>query len=114
MICIVCPEGCKMDVSFAEGDLKVSGHRCKRGIKFAKDEILNPTRILTTTVSIQSKDLLRLPVRSNAGAPKKQIIPMIAFLRKMTLKAPIKMGDIIVSNILGSGVDIIASASVKN
>lgn len=113
MICIICPEGCKLNVSFQEDGLEVSGHLCKRGINFAKDEVLHPTRILTTTVSIEAEDLLRLPVRSNIGAPKDMIIPMISAVRKKKIKAPVQMGDVIFSNILGTGIDIIASASVK-
>jgi CxxC motif-containing protein len=113
MICIVCPEGCKLHVSFKKEGLEVSGHLCKRGIKFAKDEVLHPTRILTTTVSIESEEMSRLPVRSSTGAPKDMILAMISAVRKKKIKAPVQMGDVIASNILGTGIDIIASASVK-
>lgn len=112
--CISCPAGCNIEVEFdGKKILSVSGNQCKKGWKFTEDEIINPRRILTTTVSINSDSILRLPVRSNIGAPKEKIIRMVKELKKVKVEVPVKMGDVILNNILTSGVDIISSMSVE-
>jgi CxxC motif-containing protein len=112
MTCIICPEGCKMEVLVKGRGVDVSGHKCKKGPLFAADEVLNPQRILTTTMEIESEDVHRIAVRSSAGVPKDKLVEMIGLLRKTRLCAPVKMGDVIIADILGSGANIIASSSV--
>ena len=92
--------------------ISLEGHNCKRGIKFAEAEITNPLRLLTTTISIDSKMSQRLPARSNIPAPKDKILSMVKAVKQIRIKAPIKMGEIIISDVLGTGVDIISSATV--
>jgi CxxC motif-containing protein len=115
MRCIVCPEGCAMLAEYGEDSKKIislEGHNCKRGIKFAEAEIKNPLRLLTTTIGIDSKISQRLPVRSNIPAPKEKIFSIAKEVKKIRAKAPIKMGEIIIADVLGTGVDIISSATV--
>jgi len=113
IICISCPAGCSME-ALSDGIkiLSVSGNQCKKGIKFAEDEIINPIRILTTTVNINSGIVSRLPVRSKTGVPKEKVMQMAAELKKVKAATPVKMGDVILSDILASGIDIISSMSV--
>jgi CxxC motif-containing protein len=114
--CIVCPEGCPMLAEYEADSKKIislEGHNCKRGIKFAEAEIINPLRLLTTTVSIDSAISQRLPVRSNLPAPKDKIIPMVKAVKQVRVKAPIKMGETIMKDIFGTGVDIISSSTVE-
>ena len=93
--------------------ISLAGHNCKRGIKFAEDEITNPLRILTTTISIDSRISQRLPVRSNIPAPKEKIASMVEAVKQIRAKAPVKMGEIITADILQTGVDIISSTTVQ-
>jgi len=114
--CIVCPEGCAMLAEYEAGSKKIislEGNNCRKGIKFAEAEITNPLRLLTTTISIDSRISQRLPVRSNTPAPKEKIAPMLKAVKKVGAKAPIKMGEIIMADVLGTGVDIISSATVE-
>jgi CxxC motif-containing protein len=114
--CTVCPEGCFMMAEFEEDSKKViyvDGHNCKRGIKFAGDEIANPLRLLTTTINIDSKKNRRLAVRSNVPAPKEKIRQIIEAVKQKEIKAPVRAGDIIMANTLGTGVDIIASSTIE-
>jgi CxxC motif-containing protein len=116
MRCIVCPEGCPMHAEYEAASKKIislEGYKCKRGIKFAEDEITNPLRLLTTTISIDSKIAQRLPVRSNISAPKDKIAAMIEAVKQIRAKAPVKMGEIIASDMLGTGVDILSSTTVE-
>jgi CxxC motif-containing protein len=116
MRCIVCPEGCTMQAEYEAGSKKIislKGYNCKKGIKFAEDETTNPLRALTTTISIDSRIAQRLPVRSNIPAPKEKIALMVEAVKQIKAKAPVKMGEIIIANIFGTGVDIISSTTVE-
>lgn len=93
--------------------ISLEGHNCKRGIKFAEAEITNPLRLLTTTISIDSGISQRLPVRSNVPAPKEKIVSMVKAIKLIRAKAPVKIGEIIMADILGTGVDIISSTTVE-
>lgn len=114
LVCIVCPIGCRLTVETGEdGKLIFSGNNCKRGEEYALRETTNPTRTLPTTVKITGGILTRLPVRTAQAIPKKLIFECMKELRKIEVQAPIKMGDIIIKNILKTGVDVIASRSME-
>lgn len=105
-----------MLAEFEEDSKKVvyiEGYSCKRGIKFAGDEISNPLRLLTTTIKIDSKKTRRLAIRSNTPAPKEKIRQIIKAVKQKKIKAPVRAGDIIMADTLGTGVDIIASSTVE-
>ena len=118
--CVTCPLGCKLKINIENNKIvSISGSQCKKGIKFAEEEIKDPRRILTTTIKLKTQGrreaaFNRLPVRSVTPAPKDKILEIIKEVRKIKVSPPVKMGDIIAKNIIGSGVDIIASMSVGN
>lgn len=115
IICIICPIGCRLTV---ERDAKtpsgfsVSGNQCRRGEAYGIKEMTNPTRVLTTTVKITGALYTRLPVRTNSEIPKDKIFPCMKIINKTEVRAPVALGDVIVKNILGTGVDIVASRSI--
>lgn len=112
MICIVCPIGCHMEVvedASAEGGYRVDGANCKRGNMYGVKELTRPTRLLTSTVEIEGADLPRLPVRTKEEIPKDKILESMKVINAIKVKAPIKMGDVLLENILDTGVDIIAT-----
>lgn len=110
MNCIMCPMGCEMTVTIEDGKVTgVTGNTCPRGAKYANDEVTAPKRMLTSTVRIEGGMLPLLPVVSAAVLPKERVLDCAAYLRGVIVKAPVKTGDIIVKDILGLGVDIIAS-----
>lgn len=110
MNCIMCPMGCEMTVTVEDGKVTdVKGNTCPRGVKYANDEITAPKRMLTSTVSIEGGLLPLLPVVSASVLPKERILDCAAYLRSVTVHAPVKTGDVVVKDILGLGVDIIAS-----
>jgi len=117
LTCIVCPLGCQMEVVYddkAKKIISMEGNQCKKGQKFAENEIIDPRRILTTTIKINSKTIKRLPVRSNTPAPKDKILEMAREAKKIKVKSPVKMGDILAYNFLDSGVDIISSTTIDH
>ncbi|WP_288822932.1 DUF1667 domain-containing protein [uncultured Megasphaera sp.] len=114
MNCIMCPMGCLLTVTLTDGAVTdVKGNTCPRGEIYAHQELTNPQRMLTSTVSVQGGVLALLPVVSKTTLPKGKILECANELRNIFVEAPIKTGDVIVSNILGLGVDIIASRDME-
>jgi len=111
--CIICPIGCEI---YAETknkkDLSVTGNKCKKGELFAEKELTDPRRILTTTTSIDSEKLKRLPVRSSKPVPKDMILEMVLNIKKIKIKPSVRRGDIICKNFMNTGSNIIASRTV--
>lgn len=116
MVCIVCPTGCRItvaeDKTQKEG-FKVEGNKCMRGKFYGIKEMTNPTRMLPTTVVINNAFLNRLPVRTDKPVPKPMIFECMKVINSIEVDAPIKMGDVIIKNILDTGVDIIATRSME-
>ena len=115
MICIVCPLGCKLKVSkdeTAQGGYRVAGNNCFRGADYGVKEMSNPTRVLTTTITISESLLKKLPVRTSEAIPKPLLKEAIQYINKVEVKAPIQMGQVIIKNLLDTGVDVIASRSM--
>ena len=109
IICTVCPRGCSITV---DGDgkkaTKIDGYGCKRGLTYAETEYVNPVRILTTTVKIEGKDEL-LPVRSDSPISFSKLMDCMEVIKTVSVKAPINRYDVIVKDILGTGVNIVAT-----
>ena len=113
IICTVCPRGCHIMV---EGDgekvLSADGYSCKRGLEYANTEYAHPVRILTTLVKIDGVQNDLLPVRSNQPLPKEKLFDCMDVIRATTVKLPVNRYDVIVPNICGTGVDIVATKTV--
>ena len=112
LVCINCPRGCNLEVENINGEIKVTGNFCPRGEKYAISEMTNPVRTVTTTVGIKSEIYDRLPVITSNPIPKEKMLDVCKALKGVDVEAPVKLGDIIVSNILGLGSDIIASKTI--
>jgi len=108
--CICCPLGCEITASLEDGQVvAVCGNSCPRGEKYAREELTAPQRMLTMTVRILQGKLPLLPVVSARALPKERISDCARALRRITAKAPVRAGDVIVPDLLGLGVDIVAS-----
>lgn len=112
MICIVCPLGCKLKVTENQAEYAVEGNKCFRGADYGIKEMTNPTRVLTTTVMISDAALRRLPVRTSGAIPKHLLKQAMELINKAEVKAPIKAGQIIIKDIMGTEIDVIASRSM--
>ncbi|HWG84752.1 MAG TPA: DUF1667 domain-containing protein [Deinococcales bacterium] len=110
-LCIGCPLGCRLEVDESDQHeiVQVRGFSCKRGKDFAIQEHRDPRRMVSTTVRLAGGSLTRLPVRTAAPVPKDQVLPLCRSLTGITVSAPVRMGDTIVRNALGLGVDVIAT-----
>ena len=112
MICISCPIGCMLTVvQEADGEVRVTGNTCKRGAAYAEAEILHPERMLTTTVTVDGRRRM-LAVRTRSAIPKDKIFDAMHVLYGAHAAAPVRIGDVIVPDICGTGVDVIASENL--
>ena len=111
LICIVCPMGCHLDVD-VDNDYAVTGNECKRGIAYAKKELTNPTRTVTSTVKIAGGIYNRLPVKTDKEINKSQVFEVMKLLDDVLVDSPIKVGSVILSNILDTDVNIVATRSM--
>lgn len=112
-VCIACPNSCKLTVTEGQDGITVTGATCKRGIEHGKNEYTRPMRMLTTTVAINGGVHPRIAVVSENEIPKDQMNACLEYLYGLEVEAPVTKGDVIVSNICGTGTDIIASRSMR-
>ncbi|MFA4932293.1 MAG: DUF1667 domain-containing protein [Caldisericia bacterium] len=112
-ICITCPRGCALDVTL-EGEtvVQMEGNSCKRGIDYVTGELKDPRRMVTTTVRVRGGVHPLAPVYTESPIPKPRIFDLLAEIRKIELKAPVKFGDVVIENALGTGVNILASRNI--
>lgn len=113
-LCIGCPMGCRLEVDENPEDhaiVEVRGFSCRLGKEYAIQEHTAPQRTVTTTVAIDGALWSRLPVRSNRPAPKELVMAICQALRTVRVTAPVALGEVIVADVLNSGVDIIATRS---
>lgn len=113
--CTTCPKECVVTVFLEDGLLvNVEGQGCKRGEKFAQKEIITPERTLTSTVMVEcGGKLLLLPVKTAAPIPKKEMALAMNTIRQTKLTGPCRMGDVVIPNVCGTGVDVVACRSIK-
>ena len=112
LICIVCPKGCHLKVD-EENGFSVSGHTCQKGETYGKKELTNPTRVVTSTVCINGAIQSRLPVKTNRDIPKGEITNAMKLLNSITMQGPVKIGDVVISNLLGLDVDFVATKTIN-
>ena len=114
LICIGCPMGCPLTVELEGSEVKsVTGHTCKRGDVYARKEVTNPTRIVTSTVMVEGGTADMVSVKTRDDVPKGKIFECVQALKGLTVQAPVRIGDVILSNAAGTGVDIIATKGVE-
>ena len=129
--CVICPKGCSISVDweFSEGDagakkvVKVTGNSCPRGLKYATAEVIHPERVLTSTVRVKNGSLALLPIRSASPIPKEAMIEAMKTISATVIDVAdcdacgasngiLKMGTVVIKNIAGTGIDMIACRDV--
>lgn len=110
IICITCPMGCTLEVTHDGATIaKVVGQACKRGVEYAQAELTDPRRMVASTVRVRGGLHPLVPVYTAARIPKPLIMALQAELRKVELVAPVRLGQVVLANALGTGVEVIAS-----
>ncbi|GAA0177684.1 DUF1667 domain-containing protein [Clostridium sediminicola] len=115
MICIGCPLGCPLEVSLeANKVIEVKGNTCPKGVTYAEKECTNPTRIVCSSVFVTNGEIDCVPVKTENDIPKGKIFDCIKALKGIVVEAPVKIGDVIVEDVAGTGVDVVATRTIEN
>jgi len=111
LICIGCPLGCMLTVDMEDGAvINVTGNTCPRGKAYAEKEVTNPTRIVTSTVRVAGGDRPSVSCKTKSDIPKSKIFDVARALKEVEAKAPISIGDVLVEDVAGTGVQIVATS----
>ena len=115
LTCISCPLGCPLRVETDENGqvVSVTGNTCKRGEIYGRKEVTAPERVITSTVKVEGGTVPLVPVRTKTEIPKGKIWECMAAIRKATVKAPVKLGDVVIPNVADTGVDVVAAKTVE-
>ena len=113
MTCIVCPVGCEMTVRYEGKRIdSVEGNVCKRGLVYARAEIENPRRTLTTTISVDGGEIKFLPVKTDAPIPKGKLFEAMRAAKLLKAAAPVKLGEVICADFIEQGINLIAGRDI--
>ena len=112
--CIICPVGCEVIIHEKGGVItKIEGFQCKKGIGYAKEELLDPKRTLTTTMTVKGGELALVSVRTAKPISKDKLFEVMDTISGIEVRAPVEIGDVLVENLLGLGADIVATKKVE-
>lgn len=104
MTCIICPKGCSLVATADEEGIKIEGNDCPKGEKYALEEMTAPKRTVTSTVRVSNRENVMLSVKTASPIPKESIFDLMDIIRKTKVKAPVKIGDIIIDGLYGTQI----------
>lgn len=114
LTCIGCPLGCQLTVEMNGKEVHcVTGNTCKNGDKYARKEMTNPTRIVTTTIRVHGGKVPMVSVKTASDIPKGKIFECIQALQNAEVCAPVSIGQLVLSDVAGTGVDVVATKNVS-
>ncbi|MBU1564483.1 MAG: DUF1667 domain-containing protein [Proteobacteria bacterium] len=113
LVCICCPMGCQMQLH-VEGRAisEIEGNTCKIGLNYARQECIDPRRMLSTTVACKNGLWPRLPVKTAEAIPKAMMGEIARSLHFLAVTAPVEIGAVIVENICGTSINVVATRSM--
>ena len=112
LICIGCPMGCPMTVDMEGDEITVKGNHCARGAAYAKKEVTSPTRIVTSSIRVDGGVMPVVSVKTKQDVPKGAIWDVMQVIHQTRVKAPVSIGDVLVQDCAGTGVDLVATRNV--
>ena len=113
LTCIGCPLGCALTATMNDNEvISVKGNTCPRGDAYARKEVTNPTRIVTSTVRVEGGVSPMVNVKTASDIPKSKIFECAAALKDVVAVAPVKIGDVLLADVAGTGVDIVAAKNI--
>ena len=114
LICINCPMGCPVTAEMEGGEVvRVSGNTCRRGEAYARKEVTDPARTVTSTVKVINGKAAVVSVKTKEDIPKEKIFDCMKILKSIQIEAPVRIGDLVVADAAGTGVDVVATKSVE-
>ena len=111
LVCIVCPRGCRLTVD-EENGFAVTGNSCPRGAEYGRNEIMAPTRVLTSTVRLAGASLRRCPVKTDRPVPREKLLEIMSLLNDVELTSPVTIGQEVITNVCNTGANIIVTRNL--
>lgn len=111
LVCIVCPKGCRLHVDDENG-FTVTGNSCPRGAEYGKNEIQNPTRVLTSTVRLSGGAYRRCPVKTEKAVPKGKLLDIMKELNHVEVASPVSIGQVVLTDAAGTSVNVVVTKSL--
>ena len=105
--------GCALQVEIRVEEIVVRGNTCPHGAKYARDEITHPVRMLTSTIRLNGGAIGRVPVKTEREVPKERLLDCMAEIRRAAADAPVRVGDVLIRDCAGTGVDVIATRGIS-
>lgn len=113
LTCIGCPMGCAITVTMENGEVtEVTGNTCNIGNEYARKEVTHPSRIVTSTVRVKNGSAPVVSVKTQNDIPKDQIFNIMRAIQQIEMEAPVAIGDVVCTDICGTGVDLVATRGV--
>lgn len=114
IICVSCPIGCRMTIQSKDGKITSTiGNACPKGIKYAEEEFINPLRILPTTVKVIGGEFPLVSVKTEKAIHKRLLLKAMTEIAEIEVKAPVKIGQVIKDDLMGTGVSLVATRNIK-
>ena len=111
LTCIICPQGCNINVEIENGEVvNVTGNTCKRGYDYAISEVTNPVRTVTSTMKLENGSMVG--VKTDKPIPKELIFKCMEEINKTEVKAPVRIGQVLIENVLETGSNVVATTNV--
>lgn len=113
MVCVVCPTSCLIHAEWNETELiRIDNNQCKLAWDYIQGEIFDPRRVVTTTIEVKGGDIPLVSVKTDKPVPKDLVMDVMDSLANESTEAPLNVGDVIVSDVLGTGSNIVATRKV--
>ena len=109
LTCIVCPRGCRLTI---DDNLNVTGNFCPRGSEYAKNELTNPKRMITSFMRVKNREDTVVSVKTSTAIPKGMIFEVMEEINKVGVNAPTRIGEVAIKDVLGTGADIIITKNI--
>jgi CxxC motif-containing protein len=114
IVCVLCPMGCKIKYNAVDGKIvAVEGNRCPKGLSYLEEELKEPKRIVPTSVKVVNGELPLASVKTSKPIPKRLIPKFMELVKQVQIEAPVKVGDVVMKNVLDTGADVVATRSVR-
>ncbi len=112
--CVACPMGCKLCIEETDDGYIINGNICRKGEEYGIQEMTDPRRNISSTAKVSGSYIRVLPVKTDKPLPKDKIFNAMKEINALRLESPIKIGDIVIRNVAGTDVNIIATRSIES
>ncbi|OPY13556.1 MAG: hypothetical protein A4E66_00719 [Syntrophus sp. PtaB.Bin001] len=116
LTCVICPNGCPLEITLEEGTppriKEVTGHTCKKGPEWVEQELINPVRTIASSILVDGGDFPLVSVRTDSAIPLASIPEVMKAIKATRVKAPVKIGDVLIQKPANTSCNIIATRNV--